>query len=75
MRCERLPRISEQDGAVFWSRRKIHRGSHCSDIWAWFPSQSACLLWALQTPFLKIKCWKLWWGTLPRSEVWQVPSP
>lgn len=41
------------------------QGATRPDIWAWFRPQSACLLWALQTTFLKINCWKLWWGRCP----------
>ena len=55
VRCERLPRISERDSAVFWSRKRTHRESHSSDIWACFPLQTACLLWAPQSTFLKIQ--------------------
>lgn len=62
----------EWASTVFLSRRT--RGYNgCSEVWAQRPWQSACLLWAPQTIFLKIKCWRLQWKA-HSSEVWQVPA-
>lgn len=69
VRYARRPESQGREGwgsTVFLSRRT--RGYNgCSEVWAQCPWQSAYLLWAPQTVFLKIKSWRLQVPALPSS--------